>query len=50
VTETLRAVPEGVSVRARFDSGFYSGPLFAQLEAGRVTHPSDRSPRILRWI
>jgi Transposase DDE domain group 1 len=38
VTETLRAVPEGVAVRARFDSGFYSGPLFAQLEAGRVTY------------
>jgi hypothetical protein len=36
VTETLRAVPHGVAVRARFDSGFYSGPLFAQLEGAGV--------------
>lgn len=27
VSEALRAVPDGVGVRARFDSGFYSGPL-----------------------
>jgi hypothetical protein len=27
-----------VAVRARFDSGFYSGSLFAQLEAARVTY------------
>jgi hypothetical protein len=38
VREALRAVPEGVAVRARFDSGFYSGPLFAQLEAAGVTY------------
>jgi hypothetical protein len=38
VTEALRAVPEDVEVRARFDSGFYSGPLFAQLEAAGVTY------------
>ncbi len=38
VTEALRAVPDGVGVRARFDSGFYSGPLFAQLEEARVTY------------
>jgi Transposase DDE domain group 1 len=38
VTETLRAVPQGVAVRARFDSGFYSGPLFAQLEAAGVAY------------
>jgi hypothetical protein len=38
VTEALRAVPEGVGVRARFDSGFYSGALFAQLESAGVTY------------
>ena len=38
VTEALRAVPEAVSVRARFDSGFYSGPLFAQMEAAGITY------------
>jgi hypothetical protein len=38
VAEALRAVPEGVAVRARFDSGFYSGPLFAQLEDARITY------------
>lgn len=39
VSEALRAVPHGVGVRARFDSGFYSGPLFAQLEGAGVTYP-----------
>jgi hypothetical protein len=38
LTETLRRVPEDVAVRARFDSGFYSGPLFAQMEAAKVTY------------
>lgn len=38
VAETQRAVPDGVGVRARFDSGFYSGPLFAQLERAGVTY------------
>jgi hypothetical protein len=38
VTEALRAVPAGVGVRARFDSGFYSGPLFTQLESAGVTY------------
>jgi hypothetical protein len=38
VTETLRRVPTGVAVRARFDSGFYSGPLFEQLEGAGVTY------------
>ncbi|MDQ3570185.1 MAG: transposase [Actinomycetota bacterium] len=38
VAEALRAVPDGVEVRARFDSGFYSGPLFAQLEEAGVTY------------
>ncbi len=38
VTEALRAVPDGVEVRTRFDSGFYSGPLFTQLEGAGVTY------------
>lgn len=38
VTEALRAVPEGVKVRTRFDSGFYSQALFHQLEAAGVTY------------
>ncbi len=38
VAEALRAVPDDVEVRARFDSGFYSGPLFAQLEGAGVTY------------
>ena len=41
VTEALRAVPDGVGVRARFDSGFYSGTLFAQLEGAGVTYLCD---------
>lgn len=38
LTETLRRVPEGVAVRARFDSGFYGGPLFEQMERAGVTY------------
>ena len=38
LTEALRAVPDGVAVRARFDSGFYSGALFEQMEAAGVTY------------
>jgi hypothetical protein len=38
LTETLRRVPAGVAVRARFDSGFYGGALFAQMEAANVTY------------
>lgn len=38
VTEALRAVPAGVDVPTRFDSGFYSGPLFRQLETAGVTY------------
>jgi len=38
VSEALRSVPDGVAVRARFDSGFYSGPLFTQLETAAVTY------------
>jgi hypothetical protein len=38
LTETLRRVPEGVAVRARFDSGFYGGALFEQMERAGVTY------------
>ena len=38
VAETLRRVPGGVTVRARLDSGFYSGALFDQLESAGVTY------------
>ncbi len=38
VNEALRAVPDGVGVRARFDSGFYSGALLTQLEDAGVTY------------
>jgi Transposase DDE domain group 1 len=38
VTEALKAVPDGVAVRARFDSGFYSGALFDQLEDAGATY------------
>lgn len=38
VSEALRAVPAEVAVRARFDSGYYSGPLFTQMEAAGITY------------
>jgi hypothetical protein len=38
VSEALRAVPDGVGVRARFDSGFYSGALLTQLETAGVSY------------
>ena len=38
LTETLRRVPDGVTVRARLDSGFYGGPLLAQMETAEVTY------------
>lgn len=38
LAETLRRIPDGVAVRARLDSGFYGGPLFAQMEAAGVTY------------
>jgi hypothetical protein len=38
VVECLRRVPRGVKVRARFDSGFYSSELFADLEQRGVTY------------
>ncbi|MCA1709272.1 MAG: IS1380 family transposase, partial [Actinobacteria bacterium] len=36
--ECLRRIPEGVGVRARFDSGFYSSELFADLEDRGVSY------------
>jgi hypothetical protein len=36
--EALRAVPKGLAVRVRMDSGFYSGELLAQMEAVGVTY------------
>jgi hypothetical protein len=49
VTEALRRVPEGVAVRTRFDSGFYSGALFEQLEKAGVTYLCGvpLAPRVL---
>lgn len=38
VDECLRRVPTGAKVRARFDSGFYSGDLFSKLERRGVTY------------
>jgi hypothetical protein len=38
LVETLRRVPKGVAVRARFDAGFYGGPLFEQMEQADVTY------------
>jgi hypothetical protein len=38
LAETLRRVPDGVTVRARLDSGFYSGALLTQMDAAGVTY------------
>jgi hypothetical protein len=38
VDECLRRIPEGVAVRARFDSGFHAGTLFEALERRGVTY------------
>jgi hypothetical protein len=38
LAESLRAVPDGVAVRARLDSGFYSGSLFDQMETLGVSY------------
>jgi hypothetical protein len=38
LSEALRAVPKGVAVRARLDSGFYSGPTFDQMEAAGIIY------------
>jgi hypothetical protein len=36
--ETLRRVPDHITIRARLDSGFYGGPLFTQMEQAGVTY------------
>lgn len=36
--ETLRRVPAGIAVRARFDSGFYGDRLFSQMDRADVTY------------
>lgn len=36
--ETLRRVPAGIRVRARFDSGFYGDRLFSQMERASITY------------
>jgi Transposase DDE domain group 1 len=38
VVECLRRVPQGVGIRARFDSGFFSSPLFEELEQRGVLY------------
>lgn len=38
VDECLRRIPAGVTVRARFDSGFHDGKLFEALERRGVTY------------
>ncbi len=52
LAEALRAVPEGVAVRARFDSGFYSGALLTQLEKAGVSYLCGvpLGPRVLQEI
>lgn len=52
VTEALRRVPAGISVRARFDSGFYSGALFELLERAEVTYlcGAPLLPRLLEAV
>jgi hypothetical protein len=52
LTETLRRIPDGVAVRARLDSGFYGGPLLAQMEAAGVTYLCGVpfNPRIIEAI
>jgi len=52
LAETLRRVPAGVAVRARLDSGFYGGPLLAQMERAGVTYLCGVpfNPRIIEAI
>lgn len=52
LAETLRRVPAGVAVRARMDSGFYGGPLLAQMERAEVTYLCGVpfNPRIIEAI
>lgn len=35
--ETLRRIPDPITIRARLDSGFYGEKLFTQMDAARVT-------------
>lgn len=52
VDECLKRVPNGVAIRARFDSGFYSRHLFARLEKKGVTYLCGAmlTPRLTRVI
>lgn len=52
LVETLRRVPDGVKIRARLDSGFYGGPLLAQMERADVTYLCGVpfNPRIIEAI
>ncbi|MGH2659551.1 MAG: IS1380 family transposase [Actinomycetota bacterium] len=52
VDECLRRVPAGASVRARFDSGFYSKDLFAALERRGITYlvGVPHNPRLAQVI
>lgn len=38
VDECLKRIPEGVKVRARFDSGFYSSAMLSELEEKDITY------------
>jgi hypothetical protein len=50
LTQALSGVPAGVTVRARLDSGFYSGALFDQMESAGVIYlcgvPMGSSPML----
>jgi hypothetical protein len=52
VDECLRRIPDGVAVRARFDSGFHDGKIFEALERRGVTYLCGvkLNPRILGVI
>lgn len=52
LAEALRALPSGVAVRARLDSGFYSGSLFDQMEAVGATYLCGvpMTPRVLEAV
>lgn len=52
LTDTLRRVPAGVAVRARFDSGFYADALFTQMDNAGVTYlcGAPFNPRLIEAI
>ncbi len=52
VFESLKRIPEGVAVRARFDSGFYASAFFADLERRGVAYLCGVpfNPRLLEAI